>query len=341
MATPTASSAPRPTPPPGRYLVTGAGGFIGAHLCQRLLDAGREVVAADLTSPTNLHNGTTFVRLDLRDRQSVRRAVSHSGATHAVHLAAKVGDWGPREHFDAVNVAGTRAVLEALRGSGVGRAVHLSSIASMGLDAGAVADESVAPITDGDAYSATKAGGERVAREFQAQGAPLAVIRPGDVYGIGSVPWVLRPLDLLKRRQMMLVDGGLGHFAHVHVDNLVDLIVLALTDARAVGEVFIGTDGDQRCTIGSYFTRLAEVTGLPRPSLSVSERNARRLAGVVEAVCKRTSLTPPITQNAVSFVLRKGSFSNGKARELLGWTPRVTLSEGLTEIGAHYSPRVR
>ncbi len=341
MPTPTASITARPKPPDGRYLITGAGGFIGAHLCQRLLDEGREVVAADLSSPKELPNGATFARLDLRDRKSVRRAVTLSGATHAVHLAAKVGDWGSREDFEAVNVAGTRAVLDALREAKVSRAVHLSSIAAMGFDAGSVADERVGPIAESDPYSATKAGGERVAREFQAKGAPLTVIRPGDVYGIGSVPWVLRPLQLLKRRQMLLVDGGLGHFAHVHVDNLVDLIVLGLTDPRAVGEVFIGTDGDHACTIGSYFTRLAEVTGLPRPSLSVSERNAKRIATAVEAVCRRARLTPPVTRAAVAFVLRKGSFSIDKAREVLGWTPRVTLPEGLAEIGAHYGPRVR
>lgn len=336
MPTPSTSKIPRPEPSPGRYLVTGAGGFIGTHLCQRLLDTDNEVVAADLSSPRFLRNGATFVRLDLRDRQSVRRAISQSGATHAIHLAARVGDWGPRADFEAINVDGTRAVLDALCATNVKSIVHLSSIAAMGLDAGELADETQGPTAIGDPYSATKAGGERVARDLQAQGAPITVIRPGDVYGVGSVPWVLRPLELLRKRQMLLVDGGRGHFAHVHVDNLVDLIVLGLSRPGATGEVFIGTDGDTHCTIGGYFSRLAEVTGLPRPVVSVSERTARRLAWMVEAVSTRLHLTPPITDSAVSFVLRKGSFSIKKAQDTLGWTPRVTLAEGLAELGTHY-----
>lgn len=321
---------------PGRYLVTGASGFIGARLVRRLLDAGCEVTAADLAPPPVIPAGLRYVRVDVRDRDSVQAAVRPGEVDYAVHLAAKVGDWGPLREYEAVNVSGTRHVLEALGRAGVKRAVHLSSIAAMGLDAGDLADESVGPLATGSPYEATKGASEMVARELQRAGAPLVIVRPGDVYGVGSVPWVVRPVALLRARKMVLVDGGRGHFAHVHVDNLLDAVLLALGNERAEGETFIVTDGDTRCTIGEYFARLADAAGAPRPTLSVPAPAARALALVMESVARLTGRPPDFTRVAVDFVLRRGSFRIEKAREALGWSPRVSLDEGLAAIARHY-----
>jgi nucleoside-diphosphate-sugar epimerase len=141
-----------PRPPEGSFLLTGAGGFIGAHLTRRLLEAGREVILADLTPPATLPAGAQYVRIDLRDKGSVRQGLQGLRPTWAVHLAAKVGDWGPRADFESVNVTGARALLEGVCERGVTRAVHISSIAAMGLDAGPRADASAPPVGAGDAY---------------------------------------------------------------------------------------------------------------------------------------------------------------------------------------------
>ena len=324
------------SPPPGRYLITGASGFIGTRLAHRLREAGCEVVLADVVAPAKLESGASYVRVDLRDRAAVERAVREAAVDYAVHLAARVGDWGSFEDFESINVTGTRHVLEALRDAKCKRAVHISSIAAMGLDAGAIADETVGPFASGDAYSATKGAGEMVARELQRGGAPVVIVRPGDVYGVGSVPWVVRPVELMRRGEMVLVDGGHGHFAHVHVDNLLDGVLLSLTSERAVGETFILTDGDTHCEIGEYFSRLAEAAGAPKPTRAVPRALAKSLAFVMEGVARLTGRAPSFTRVSVDFVLRRGSFSIAKARDVLGWSPRVTLDEGLAEIRAHY-----
>jgi len=322
-------------PPKGGYVVTGAGGFIASHLIRRLLHAGCEVIAADLTPPALLPRGVSYVRLDLRDRASVRRALTGLRPDYAVHLAAKVGDWGSRADFEAINVGGTRALLDAVCDAGVKRAVHVSSIAAMGLDAGAAADETADPIGAGDAYSDTKAAGERAARELIAKGAPITVIRPGDVYGVGCVPWVRRPIELLRTGRMVLVDGGRGHFAHVHVENLLDGMFLALDAERARGEVFIITD-DADCTVGEYFTRLADVCALPRPRRSLPRRAALALATGFELAARATGKAPPFSRAAIGYVTRRGGFSIAKARAALGYAPRVSLDEGLREVGLRY-----
>lgn len=330
------ASIPPPPPPSGRYLVTGAGGFIGSHLVRRLVGAGCEVVAADVTPPTHAPAGVTYQHCDLRDRTSIRRAVEASRATRAVHLAAKVGDWGTPEDFEALNVTGAQWALEALTEAGFEQIIHVSSIVVFGQDAGPRATEGATIVTDGPPYTATKARGELVAKKFQRDGAPVTIVRPGDVYGVGSVPWVVRPIELLRKRQMILVDGGRGHFAHLHVENLIDAFVQVFATPAAKGETFVVTDGDNHMTMGEYFGRLADAVGLRPPTLSLPRGVAAALAGAVEAGARLTGTTPPFTRAAIDYLLRSGSFEIRKARETLRWTPRVTFEEGLREIGRHY-----
>ncbi len=330
------ASSPPPPLLEGRYFVTGAGGFIGAHLVRRLVAARCEVVAADLTAPADLPSGATFVRCDLRDRASVVRAVQGSRATRAVHLAAKVGDRGAPADFEAVNVTGTEWVLDALVGAGFEHVVHVSTVAVHGPSVGDRTTEGARVVTDGPPYSASKARGELVARKMQVEGAPVTVLRPGDVYGVGSVAWVERPIELMRKRQMVLVDGGRGHFAHLHVDNLLDALSLVFATSAARGETYLLTDGDMTMTFVEYFGRLADAVGLAPPSVSLPRVAAKALAKTLEAGARLTGTEPPFTAAAVDYVRRTGSFDPRKAREALSWSPRVTLESGLREIGRRY-----
>lgn len=326
-------------PPEGAYLLTGASGFIGTHLARRLLDAGREVIFADRVSPAVLPVGARYTRIELSDPASVRRGLEGIRADYAVHLAAKVGDWGPRSEFEAVNVSGARALLDAACAAGARRALHVSSIAAMGLNAGDHATEETPPVGAGDAYSDTKAGGEREALRLIERGAPITIVRPGDVYGVGCVPWVNRPIELLRRGQMVLVEGGRGHFAHVHVENLIDGFLLALGHDAALGRTYIVTD-DHECTVGEYFTRLADACGLDRPRRSVPRPVALAMAAAMELGARLTGRPPAFSRAAIGYVLRRGGFDIARARDELGYSPRVSLDEGLREIGrAHRSER--
>lgn len=330
------ASAPPPPLLEGRYFVTGAGGFIGAHLVRRLVNARCEVVAADLTAPADLPPEASFVRCDLRDRASVVRAVRGSGATRAVHLAAKTGDRGAPTDFEAVNVTGTEWALDALLGAGFEHVVHVSTVAVHGLSAGDRATEGARIVTDGPPYAASKARGELIARKRQAEGAPVTVLRPGDVYGVGSVSWVERPIELMRKRQMVLVDGGRGRFAHLHVDNLIDALSLVFALPATRGETYLLTDVDTTTTFSEYFGRLADAVGLAPPSVSLPAVAARALGRALEAGARVTGTTAPFTAAEVDSLRRTGSFDCRKAREALSWSPRVTLEDGLREIGRRY-----
>jgi len=253
-----------------------------------------------------------------------------------VHLAAKVGDRGPPADVEAVNVTGTEWVLDALLGAGFEHVVHVSTIAVHGQSAGDRATEGARIVTDGPPYSASKARGELIARKRQAAGAPVTVVRPGDVYGIGSVAWVERPIELMRKRQMVLVDGGRGHFAHLHVDNLIDALSLVFAVPAARGETYLLTDDHTTMTFSEYFGRLADAVGLAPPTVSLPRYAARALGKTLEAGARLTGTNAPFTAATVDYVLRTGSFDCRKAREALSWSPRVTLETGLREIGRRY-----
>ena len=287
--------------------VTGSRGFIGAAVCERLRADGNEIVEIDLPD------------VDVTDAAAVDSALA--GCDLAVHTAAIVDDDGAMEDFVRVNVGGTRNVLDAAAKQGVERVVHLASVAVWGYEFDHELPEDALPRTVGNPYIDTKAASERLAL---ARGA--TVVRPGDVYGPRSVPWVLRPLRALQAGMLVLPGKGDGIITPVYVDDLVDCVVRALVHPDAAGTAFTCWDGTP-VTARDFFTHHARWAGrrvrtAPRPVVAAAAALGQ-MAG--QADVKPASL---------QFVSRKATYPNARAREVLGWEPKVTLDEGMARVEA-------
>ncbi len=310
-------------------LVTGSTGFVGSALTERLEAEGLSVVGAAVRA-----GRTPTVVLDITDRAAVREVFERLRPRKVVHAAAIVDDRGAPEAFRAVNVRGTEHVLEAAENVGTERLVHISSIVVLGLESPAQCDEHT-PLQayTGAPYMDTKAVSERRVRDAWAAGrVPAVVVRPGDVYGVGSEPWVRRPVALMRQRMPVLVGGGRGLMAHCWIDNLVDGLVLALGARDVEGGVFHVTDGQDDTTFGDYFHRLASAAGVPVPRRSLPAGLALRLGRVLEGMAKVAPFSPPFTATAARYLLRRSTYCIAATRRSLGYEPAVDLDEGMARL---------
>ncbi len=323
-------------------LVTGAGGFVGAALVRALRSLSRPVVGADLRC-----SGTASLAFDVTDGPAVRAALREVNPSVVVHGAALVDDRIAAGTFERINVGGTRTVLDACvaLGDQLERLVHVSSIAALGTaPPPGQTDESPPAVNATAPYFGTKARSEALVREALRRGDLRGVIvRPGDVYGPGSEPWVERPLAALRARQPILVDGGRGQMSPCHIDNLVAGLILAIDHPAALGGTFTFHDG-RALPYRAYLDALADAAGLPRARGSLPKSLAllgTSVAACVYALPGGRALPPlPLSSSAVRYLSRQSTYSIEHARAELGYDPKVDLEAGMQELARtfHSSP---
>ncbi len=305
-----------------KVVVTGAGGFIGAAVCRRLAAEGAEVIGVELDaqSAERARRAGAEPRIaDVSDPAGAREALAD--AELIVHTAAFVREWGSMEDFIRVNVRGTVNVLDAAEAAGAERVVHLSSVAVYGYDAEREQDESASPRQVGVPYIDTKSASDRIAARRGA-----VIVRPGDVYGPGSIPWVVRPVEMMRSRVFALPDRGEARMLPVYIDDLAEGIVLALRKGKP-GEAYSIWSGEG-VSFGEYFDRLAEAVGVP-----AARRMPRALMWLLGATAetgfRALGRPPPFGRHGPHLLARRGSASNERARQELGWEPSIALEQGI------------
>ena len=306
--------------------VTGAGGFIGEAVCRRLVADGERVVGIDVAESAAARvtaTGARFARADIADAASIAAALD--GCAGVIHSAAIVSDWGSMAEFVRVNTRGTVNVLDALPARA--RAVVLASVAVWGYEFGADLAEQTPPKPCGNPYIDTKGATETLAL---LRGA--TVVRPGDVYGPGSVPWVLRPLETMKRGLFRLPGDGSGLMTPVYIDDLVDCIVRAYRTPSAAGRAYTCWDG-HAVTARDFFSHHARWIG--RERVDTIPAPLAVAGGLVQELIARVTGRPPLlSRSAITFISRRAVYPNTRAREELGWEPAVALEEGMARTEA-------
>ena len=347
-----------------RVLVTGGTGFIGSRLVERLvLEEKAEVrVLVHKWAKAAWVSRTTaeLIQGDLGDPESVREAIR--GCDVVFHCAAGAGTL---EGCAAINVDGTRVVLESATEEGVSRFVHMSTIVVHGPTPpdGANEEDEFRPL--GDPYADTKIQGERLAWEFWAEKElPVTVIRPTFVWGPRSPYYTIEPVQKMKKGQWSLIDRGEGTCHAVYVDTLVDAILLAGVKPEAVGKSFFVTDGGNY-TWADFYSRLGRMVGVTSlPSASSTSWQtpvAFLLTGTLGRIIYAMRRTPKVeparfivrgTRYAIRLVkefiakkapyarwdmdqyARRGGLDTSRAEALLGYRPRYTLDEAMSETEA-------
>jgi nucleoside-diphosphate-sugar epimerase len=310
--------------------VTGIGGFIGQRVAESARDRGMRVRGLDQSKDAaDKARGAGFEVLvgDVCDAGAASALCA--GADVVIHTAAVVREDGPRELYDRVNVGGSERVARSARAAGVRRFVHLSSVMVYGYTYPRLVTEDGPLRGEGNPYCETKIESEKVVRaQHEAGKFEVTVIRPGDVYGAGSGPWVVRPFDLMKAGLFILPSGGKGIVNHVYVDNLVDAIFLAIE--RDASDVYTVTDGIG-ATCLDYFRPIAEAAGRPRIRTAPAGL-LRATFTAVQAAATLVGREAPAAPSAIDYLMRPHAYSNAKARRDLGFVPAVDFSEGMRRV---------
>jgi ornithine--oxo-acid transaminase len=317
-------------------LVTGATGFIGGRLARRLVAEGHQVrcLVRESSDTSPLEDLDVQIAVgDLTSANSLTRAVED--CHYVFHCGALVSDWATKEEIVHTNVHGTRGLLDACVDASVRRFIHFSTTDVYGYPKGAAIDETYAATRFRNWYAQTKLDAEAEVRRAGTEHALEAVIlRPATVYGPGSRDVVGEIARAIRSRSMLLVDGGRAVAGLCYVDNLMDATVLALRHEAAPGNAFNVSDG-LGVTWREFTDGLAEGLGCSRVRWSMPYWMASGIGFSLEhgyrLLRRTTGLTAPplLSRQAVHVLGNDQDFSNRKARELLGWEPRVDYAVGL------------
>jgi nucleoside-diphosphate-sugar epimerase len=317
--------------------VTGGSGFIGGRLIRRLTAGGwgvRALARSDRSAAAVEEGGAEAVRGDLDQVESMRAGAE--GCDVAFHAAAYVGEWGTREDFERGNVIGTQNALEACRSAGVRRFVHVGTEAALAAGQPLVRIDETAPLRpDSKApYPATKAKAEQAVRAANGGGFETVVVRPRFVWGPGDTTLLPGIVETVKAGRFAWIGGGEQLTSTAYIDNVVEGLVLGAERGRS-GEAYFITDGEP-VQFRNFLTRMLETQGVDAPSRTLPLPLARAFAWGSEAVWKglRRDGEPPVTRAAVWLSAVEITIDISKAREELGYEPRVSIDEGLKRLAA-------
>jgi nucleoside-diphosphate-sugar epimerase len=319
-----------------RALITGASGFLGGRLAQRLAERDVPVrVVVRKNSKTEHLAGLPLevVRAELLDADALLAAMR--GVSHVFHCAGCSTDWAPAQTYFEANVEATRALLLASRtvatqGGGLERFVHVSTTDVYGYPK-AVCDETHPLSYVGLPYNETKCLGEAAVSEaYEQAGLPVTILRPATIYGPRGTAFVTDIVRLLREGSMALFDGGRGRGGFCYVDNVVESMIAVAESPATVGKAYNISDATG-VTWREYVAMLADGLGLKRPWIQMPSAVALRVGHAMESAYKLLRLPgrPLLTRHAVLLLSRDQEFPIEAARRDFGLKTSVSFGEGM------------
>ncbi len=330
-----------------RWLVTGATGFIGTALAERLLKRGDSVRALvrDPSRATELRSmGAELVRGDLGQAEALVRAVPDVDVV--VHLAGLVKAVTRKELFD-VNAGGTRLLAEAVRGmKGAGRPrfVLVSSLAAAGPSEPGRPRSETNPPAPVSLYGQSKLAAEDVLTSM-ADEVESSIIRPPIVYGPRDKEFLPSLLQMAKAGLVLKSGLGKKRYSIIHVDDLVDLVVAVASSGERVSGAPLGSgvyfvDDGVEHTWEALAGAALSALGRRGAVLPVPEAIGWLAAGAATAYSRMTGRAAILSLDKM-MEIREAAWtcSSEKARQALGWKPRVALEAGMRDAVSWYRDR--
>jgi len=319
-------------------LATGVTGLLGRQLIPRLQEHDANIRALVLPNEDAgwlEQRGVNVFRGDVRQPETL--VEPFRGVDKALHLAGMMGVWLPLADYAAVNVAGARNVARAAQAAGVERLVHVSSWTVYGIDLGQPAMESMKLRPFSDPYPLSKAAGDRlIQRMIRTDGLRAVIVRPGTFFGPGDNLHFNRMAARLQSGRGVVIGSGENALPFVYVSDIVQGLLLALENPNAIGEAY-NIANDAPLTQEEMLRAIAEAIGAPPPRVHLPFHPLYAAAAVAERLAPAIRMRqPPVTRLGVKLFGTDNRHSIAKARRELGYTPRVSLLEGVKLAATAY-----
>ncbi len=310
-------------------LVTGGTGFLGRRLAMALLERGHSVrIMGRNMAPVQalLAQGARPVVADLRDREAVIAACA--GVDVVFHVGALSAPWGKRADFFETNVGGTEAVLAGCRAHGVKRMIYVSSpsVVFDGRDQRLLTEDAPYPRRFASIYSLTKKIGEdrvRAAQELE-----TVILRPKAIFGPGDSSLLPRLIAAARQGRLPQIGDGRNLVDLTYVDNVVHALLLACEAQAAVHHTYTITNDEHVPlweVVHVVLKRLGLSTNLRQVPISV----ALAAASLMELRAALTGREPLLTCYSAAILARTQTYDIHAAKRDLGYTPQVSIADGI------------
>lgn len=320
-----------------KLLVTGATGFIGRRLCQKLLDSGYSLrVLVRDASRFDVKNGVEIVVGDITHPETLCGCCE--GIDVVFNLAAFMGHHEPPSETAfarsrKINVEGLKNVLSEAKRSRVGRFIHLSSTAAMGLLKDKLVDENT-PCKPYTPYQVTKYEGEQLLlKEYQENGFPVMILRPSMIYGPGFKGDFLTLAKVCKTGFFPTIGKGKNLSPALFIDDLIDVLPNCIEKGRT-GQIYLLTS-EQSYPLQQASEIIGKALGKKLHYIYVPVLAMIFGAFLLEKGMPIIGLTTPVTRSNIKSTVTDRIFDVSKAKKELNFKQKVTLEDGLTKT-VHY-----
>jgi nucleoside-diphosphate-sugar epimerase len=263
---------------------------------------------------------------DLVDPASLDRALADVDV--AYNIAAIYRQAGlPKDRYRAVNATGAAALVDAAARQSVRRVVHCSTVGVHGDVEHPPANEE-APLAPGDVYQETKLEGEQLVREAARRtGVEAVIARPSGIYGPGDRR-LLKMFRGIARGRFPILGRGEIYYHLTYIDDLVEGFRLCGEHPAAAGRTYLLAGGEVT-TLNELVTRVAAVAGVEPPRLHWPVWPVWMAGAACEAICAPFGVEPPLYRRRVDFYTKSRAFDITRARTEIGFSPAVTLEDGI------------
>jgi len=321
-------------------LVTGGTGFTGSALVMRLSELGHNVTSVDYKKGICFgeleEKGVKLITGSITDAALVENAMR--GIEFVFHLAAAFRELDvSNEYYYDVNVEGTRVVIESAFRHGAKKFVYCSTQGVHGHIANPPGDES-SPITPEDYYQETKYGGELIVQEYIKKGMNATIMRPTAIYGPGDPGRFLMIYKWAKKGFFPMFGNGRTFYHPVYIDNLVDAFIIALELEKGKGGTYIIGD-EEYLPIEDLVVKTGKALGITIKVVHLPLLPLVVAGHVCEKACKPFRIPPPIFPRRVDWYRQVRAFNIDKAKQELGYRPKVGIDEGLRRTAEWYKQK--